>query len=200
MGHPAEKQREATYADLEAVPAHQVAEIINGTLRTHPRPASPHAFASSELGYELVGPFQRGKGGPGGWWILDEPELHFPNPAVRSGKDVVIPDLAGWRKERMPRIPRVAHFVLSPDWICEVLSPSTETEDREEKMPIYAAHGVCWAWLLDPIAKTLEVFRLSNDRQWARPTTYRDVSLVRAVPFDAHELDLTQLWSSLEAP
>jgi hypothetical protein len=198
MGQPAGKPRETTYADLVAAPKHMVSEIINGTLRTHPRPASPHAFASSELGYELVGPFQRGKGGPGGRWILDEPELHFPNPAVRIGKDVVVPDLAGWRKERMPRVPRVAYFTLAPDWICEVLSPSTETEDREEKMPIYARVGVRWAWLLDPIAQTLEVFVLGKDSLWGQPTTYRDSARVRPVPFDALELDLAGLWIDLQ--
>ena len=195
MGQPAEKI-EATYEDLIAAPKNMVAEIINGTLRTQPRPASPHAFASSELGFELVGPFQRGKGGPGGWWILDEPELHFPNPAARSGKDVVVPDLAGWRKSRMPRVPRVPFFTLAPDWICEVLSPSTETMDREEKMPIYAREGVKWAWLVDPIAKTLEVFVLGN-HGWEGTATYRDTDRVHAVPFDAVEIDLAALWTDL---
>ncbi len=199
MGQPAEKRREeATYADLVAAPKHMVAEIINGTLRTHPRPASPHAFASSELTYELVGPFQRGKGGPGGWWILDEPELHLPNPAARLEKDIVVPDLAGWRKERMPRVPRVAHFTLAPDWICEVLSPSTEAEDREEKMPIHARAGVRWAWLLDPIRLTLEVLVLGKDGLWGPATVYRDSARTRAVPFDAVEIDLAALWTDLQ--
>lgn len=194
MGQAAEQQ--ATYEDLVAAPRNLVAEIINGRLRTHPRPASPHAFASSGLGGELFGPFQQGRGGPGGWWILDEPELHFPNPSVRSGKDIVVPDLAGWRKTRMPRVPRVPFFTLAPDWICEVLSPSTETEDREEKMPIYARAGVRWAWLLDPIKKTFEGYVLGQNGQ---PMSFRDAAVgravVRAVPFDAIELDLSALWT-----
>ena len=194
MGQPAEKLRQATYADLEAVPAHQVAEIINGMLYAMPRPAPPHANASSVLGIEIGGPFQRGKGGPGGWWILDEPELHFPTPLAKEGKDVVVPDLAGWPRQRMPKLPETAHFTLAPDWICEVLSPSTERLDREEKMPIYAREGVRHAWLVDPIARTLEVYTLGDRRRWGAAGLHRDNALVRLAPFDVIELDLGALW------
>src|SRR5262249_18885421 len=124
--------RPATYEDLCAVPRHLVAEIVRGTLRTHPRPAPRHAYTSSRLGARLNRLFDEGDGGPGGWWILDEPELHFP-----SG-DIVVPDIAGWRVERMPALPETAYFEIVPDWICEVLSPSTAAEDRADKMPIYA--------------------------------------------------------------
>ena len=194
MGQPAEKLRQATYADLEAVPSHQVAEIINGMLYAMPRPAPPHTNAASALGGELFGPFQRGRGGPGGWWIQDEPELHFPNAAVTVGKDVVVPDLAGWRREHLAKLPATAYFTLAPDWICEVLSPSTEVVDREEKMPIYAREGVRHAWLVDPIARTLEVYTLGDRRRWVAAGVHRDNVLVCVAPLDAIELDLGGLW------
>src|ERR1700729_1449695 len=129
MGAPA--KRRATYQDLLDVPEHLVAEIIDGALITQPRPASRHARAASRLGAELDGPFARGKGGPGGWILLDEPELHLHG-------DIVVPDLAGWRRERMPELPDAAAFELAPDWICEVLSPGAAARDRTEKMPLYA--------------------------------------------------------------
>ncbi|WP_438038589.1 Uma2 family endonuclease [Sorangium sp. So ce128] len=195
MGQPAEKQRRATYADLEAVPPNKVAELVRGTLHVFPRPAPRHARASSGLGAELTGPFDHGKGGPGGWWILDEPELHFPDPTAPGEIDALVPDLAGWRRERMPELPETAYFALAPDWICEVLSPSTEDVDRREKMPIYAREGVRHAWLVDPIARTLEVFSLVSGRSWERGPSHRDAARVRVAPFEAIELDLSVLWA-----
>ena len=186
--------RRATYADVEAVPPNKVAELIEGRLYTFPRPASPHARASSRLGIKLGGPFDLGDRGPGGWIILDEPELHFPHPTLPGEIESLVPDLAGWRRERMPVMPKVAAFTLVPDWICEVLSPSTEVHDREVKMPIYAREGVRHAWLIDPIAKTLEVYTLGADRRWSEPTISGDLDVVRAVPFDAIGLDLSALW------
>jgi len=123
-------RRPATYADLQALPEHVVGELISGELHISPRPAAPHTVAASRLGGGLSGPFDEGRGGPGGWIILDEPELHF-------GEDVLVPDLAGWRRERMPRPPRAAAFTLAPDWVCEVLSPSTAALDRGIKLPVY---------------------------------------------------------------
>lgn len=193
MGLPAIKPRRATYADLEAVPANKVAELIRGTLHVMPRPASPHAFASARLGRRL-GPFDDEPSGPGGWWILGEPELHFPDPTEPGAIDVVVPDLAGWRRERMPRVPNVAAFTLAPDWICEVLSKSTEDFDREEKMSVYAREGVHHAWLLDPIVKTLEVYTLNASGRWSEAETFRDAEVVRAVPFDAIDFVLSSLW------
>jgi Uma2 family endonuclease len=195
MGLPAEKPRRATYADLEAVPANKVAELIRGTLHVMPRPASRHARASSRLGAELDGPFDRGRTGPGGSIILDEPQLHFPDPTAPGEIDALVPDLAGWRRERMPEVPDVAAFTLVPDWVCEVLSKSTETYDREEKMPIYAREGVRHAWLVDPIAKTLEVYTLDAGGRWGEPVISRGAEVVRAVPFDAIGLDLSALWT-----
>ncbi len=195
MGFPAEKPRRATYAELEAVPPHMVAEILNGVLHVFPRPAPPHAYASSSLGIEIGGPFDRGRGGPGGWRILDEPELHF---GPKDDEDVVVPDLAGWRLERMPKLPKTAYFTLAPDWVCEVLSPSTETADRTEKMPIYAREGVRHAWLLHPIRRTLEVFRRGPDGLWVLLGVHHGSATVRAEPFDAVDLDLSTLWTDVE--
>jgi Uma2 family endonuclease len=196
MNAPAKKPPvRATYQDLEAVPPNKVAELIGGVLHVMPRPAPKHARASSSLGVEIGGPFDRGRGGPGGWWILDEPELHFPDPTAPGEIEAVVPDIAGWRRERMPKLPETASFELAPDWICEVLSLSTEDVDRNEKMPIYAREGVRHAWLVDPIAKTLEVYRLNLRRRWSKPEIHRGAARVRVPPFDAIELDLDALWA-----
>jgi Uma2 family endonuclease len=184
VSEPATKR--ATYEDVLAAPPNVVAELIHGTLVTSPRPAGPHTLAASTLGMDLGGPFQRGRGGPGGWWILDEPELHL-------GPDVLVPDLAGWRRERMPRVPEEPYFELAPDWLCEVLSPSTEARDRTDKLPIYGAAGVQWVWLLNPALRTLEVLGRTEGR-WALHGTYRGDVAVRAEPFTAVELALSDLW------
>lgn len=179
-------KKNATYADLSAVPDNFVAEILGGELYASPRPASPHAHAAHLLGFELTGPFEVGRNGPGGWWFLSEPELHF-------GADLVVPDLAGWRRERMPVMPAVAHFTLAPDWLCEVLSPSTEAIDRRKKLPIYARGGVRNVWMIDPLQQTLEVLRLESQR-WSLVATHEADARVRAEPFDAIELVLRTLW------
>jgi Uma2 family endonuclease len=181
---PAKKP--ATYADVLAAPEHMVAEVIDGELHLNPRPAAPHAVAASALGEELGPPFKRGKGGPGGWVILDEPELHLRT-------DILVPDLAGWRVERMPEIRDEAYFTLAPDWVCEVLSPRTAKYDRTDKLRIYAREEVRWAWLVDPLLRTLEALRQDGGR-WTLLGTWRDEALVRAEPFDAIELELAALW------
>ena len=179
--------RRATYEDLLRVPEHLVAEIINGELVTSPRPASPHARAASSIGGELYGPFDRGRGGPGGWVILDEPELHLLG-------HVLVPDLAGWQRARMPEMPDATAFELAPDWVCEVLSPSTAAIDRADKVPIYARAGVGHVWLVDPILKTLEARRLDAGSYRLLATSRGDVN-ARIEPFDAVELELSALWS-----
>ncbi len=171
---------------MAAVPSHLVAELVDGSLVTSPRPSVRHARASARLGVELGGPFDRGRGGPGGWVILDEPELHL-------GPDVLVPDLAGWRRERLPELPDAPAFTLAPDWVCEVLSPSTEAFDRAEKMPLFARARVAHAWLLDPLVETLEVFRLDGET-WRLLATHRGQTAVRAEPFAALELELGGLW------
>jgi Uma2 family endonuclease len=178
--------RRATYEDVLTAPENKVAEILDGELVLSPRPAARHALTGSRLGSDLGGPFDRGRGGPGGWWILDEPELHF-------GEHVVVPDLAGWRRERMPSVPDVAFVTLAPDWVCEVLSPSTERIDRSKKLRIYAEAGVAHIWLVNPIEHTLEVLRL-HDGAWTIGAVFTGSEPVRAEPFDAVELELGALW------
>ncbi len=184
MGHPAD--RRATYEDLLAVPEHLVAEIIHGQLVTQPRPAARHARAASSLGGELYGPFDRGKGGPGGWIILDEPELHLDG-------HVLVPDLAGWKRVRLPEIQDIVAIEVVPDWVCEVLSPSTSGVDRADKMPLYATLGVAYLWLIDPLARTLEAYHLEATRYLVLGT-WRENAVVQAEPFDAIGLELAALW------
>ena len=177
----------ATYQDVIDAPAHQIAEIVDGTLHTHPRPAPPHTRASSVLGGRLGPPFDFDSGGPGGWWILDEPELHL-------GEDVLVPDLAGWRRERMEDLPDTPYFPLAPDWVCEVLSPSTRRLDLQGKRPIYAREGVGHLWLVDPIDRTLEAFEL-RDGEWVLIGCAKDDEAVSIRPFDAITFSLGDLWA-----
>jgi Uma2 family endonuclease len=187
MADPVRKP--ATYEDVLGAPPHRVAELIHGVLHTQPRPAGPHAAAATALGEELGPPFKRGRGGPGGWILLDEPEVHLD-------ENVLVPDLAGWRRERMPAVKDTPYFTLAPDWVCEVLSKSTAKVDKSEKLPLYAQHGVPHAWLVDPILRTLEVLRLERGR-WSILATHKDDARVRAEPFDAIELDLSILWADV---
>ena len=179
-------RRRATYQDVLDAPAHRVAEIVDGTLHTHPRPAPAHTTATSVLGGELNPPFHRGRGGPGGWWILDEPELHL-------GDDILVPDLAGCRRERMAELPDEAYFTLAPDWVCEVLSASTRRLDLHGKRPVYAREGVAWLWLVEPADRTLEAFAL-RDGQWVLIGCAKDDEPVNIPPFDAITFSLGDLW------
>src|SRR5437867_10710321 len=176
MARAPEFRRRATYDDLLEVPDRLVAEIVDGELFTTPRPALRHAQASSALGGELSGPFHRGRGGPGGWIILDEPELHL-------GADIVVPDLAGWRRTRLPSVPDEPFLTLPPDWVCEIVSPSTERLDRAGKLDVYARATVVHAWLVNPAARTLEVYRLDAG-QWVRVGACGGGQVVYAVAFD----------------
>ncbi|NOY89974.1 MAG: Uma2 family endonuclease [Deltaproteobacteria bacterium] len=184
MSSTAEKL--ATYEDVLTAPEHRVAELVDGQLITSPRPASPHARAGSGLGAKLYTLFDDGDGGPGGWVILFEPELHL-------GAHVLVPDIAGWRRERMPEMPDVAYFELAPDFCCEVLSPSTARLDRVRKMPLYASHGVAHVWLVDPAMQTLEVYALDGET-YRLLGTHAGEDVVEAPPFDAVPLELALLW------
>jgi len=184
--------KRATYEDVLNAPEDKVAEILDGELVLSPRPTARHALTSSELGMAVGNPFHRGIGGPGGWWILDEPELHF-------GDETAVPDLAGWRRERMPAVPDEAYFTLAPDWVCEVLSPSTERVDRGKKLKAYAAAGVTHAWLVKPSDRTLEVLRL-REGAWTIVALWEDTAVVRAEPFEAIELELGRLWADPQPP
>ncbi|MGV0950937.1 MAG: Uma2 family endonuclease [Azonexus sp.] len=177
------------YEQLEALPEGLTGEILDGQIYAHPRPSLPHGFAASSLGYDLVGPFQRGRGGPGGWWFIVEPELHFIH-----NTEVDVPDLAGWRRERMPVLPRGHRATVVPDWVCEVLSPSTAGTDREIKMPIYARFGVAYAWLLDPLAHTLEAYALEADA-WVEIGRFAGAASVSVAPFAAVTINLEDLWA-----
>ena len=176
----------ATYDDVLAAPPHMVAELIDGVLSLQPRPAMPHALAASVLNMEVGTPFHRGRGGPGGWWIISEPELHL-------GRQVLVPDVAGWRRVRMPAYPTGAAVDLAPDWVCEVLSPSTRSRDLIDKRPIYAEHGVAHLWLVDPAARLLEAFRLGPDG-WIVAGTVEDGDTVALAPFEAAPFELGALW------
>jgi Uma2 family endonuclease len=180
-------KKPASYEDVLNAPPHFVAEVFGGELHLQPRPAKPHAAAATALGEELGPPFKRGRGGPGGWVILYEPELHLQS-------DIVVPDLGGWRVERMPElVDDDPFFTLAPDWVCEVVSPRTAKYDRSDKMAIYARERVRWIWLVDPLLRTLEALRNENGT-WSLLGTWRDEALVRAEPFDAIELELAVLW------
>jgi Uma2 family endonuclease len=180
-------RRAATYEDVLALPEHLVGEIIDGELHVSPRPAPRHALASSVLGGEIGPPYHGGRGGPGGWWILDEPELHLD-------RDVVVPDLAGWRRERMPALPDQAFFTIAPDWICEVLSPATARIDRMKKLAFYAREAVRHAWLVDPLQQMLEVLRLDQSH-WTIIAVHGGRDVVHAEPFEAIALHLSRLWA-----
>lgn len=179
--------RVATYDDLTQLTDQVVAEIVGGELHATPRPAPRHSVAWSSLTGLLNPPFQHGRGGPGGWWILGEPELHLD-------ADVLVPDLSGWRRSRLPAMPEQAYFTLAPDWICEVVSPATALLDRAKKLVRYASAGVGFAWLVDPVGRTVEVHRLT-DGHWLLLSVHGGDESVRAEPFDEIELDLSALWS-----
>jgi Uma2 family endonuclease len=184
---PAERRglKRATYEDVLSAPENKVAEILDGELFLSPRLPPRHSVALSRLGGALAA-FDDGQKRPGGWWILFAPEIHF-------GEDVVVPDWAGWRRERLPVMPDVAFFSLAPDWVCEVLSPSTERIDRGRKLRIYAGAGVAHAWLVNPVERTLEVLRL-RDGAWTIVAVCSGSDMVRVEPFDAIELALGRLW------
>lgn len=187
-------RRPATYDDLLAVPDHLVAEILDGELVTSPRPAAPHAYAAGKVFRDVNTRFDgpAGSDGGGGWWILFEPELHL-------GKDILVPDLGGWGHGRMPAFPNVAFFELAPDWACEVASPSTARIDRARKLAIYAREGVGHLWLVDALARTLEVFQLEGGR-WVVAAVHGGDDVVQAEPFEALKVDLARWWPPIETP
>ena len=186
---PQAARKLSLYEQLEVLPEGLRGEIFNGQVRAQPRPAWPHALASSRLGSDIEAPYGRGRGGPGGWWIIDEPEIHFV-----ADYEVLVPDIAGWRRERMPTPPEGHKIPVVPDWICEVFSPSTKSTDREEKMPVYAHHGVRYAWLVDPKAFTLEAYQLAEG-EWIPLGLFRDDDMVSVEPFKDICIRLADLWT-----
>ncbi|MEO1172437.1 MAG: Uma2 family endonuclease [Myxococcota bacterium] len=181
-------RKPATYEDLLAVPDRMVAEIVSGRLHASQRPAPRHSQAASGIGADIYSAYHRGRGGPGGWWSLGEPELHL-------GGDVLVPDIAGWRVERLPALPETAYFEVAPNWLCEVLSPSTGRLDRTEKLPAYARQSIQHVWLVDPLQQTLEVFENRN-HEWVLIATHAGAETFRAKPFEEVEFELAPLWTT----
>ena len=180
-------QKISLYEELISLPDLLTGEILNGQLYAHPRPSGKHILVASNIGAEFHGPYQRGKDGPGGWWILQEPEVHFT-----LDTEVAVPDIAGWRKERMPEIPDSHKFTTAPDWICEVLSPSTESIDRQIKMPLYARFGVKYLWLVHPKKRTLEAYQLTNGN-WEEQGKFLSNDTVCIEPFDSIKISVSDL-------
>lgn len=188
MSEPARKR--ASYDDLFNLPENMIGQIIEGELYAFPRPHSRHARVATVLGGRVL-PYQFGDGGgPGGWIILIEPE-------VMLGDNLLVPDLAGWKKERLPKLPQKNWITIPPDWVCEILSPNTKGHDRIKKMPIYSRFEVKHAWLIDPLDKTLEVYRLENNH-WMAISYHGENDRVRAEPFMAVEINLADLWMEEE--
>jgi len=179
---------QSLYDELCRLPEGVTGEILAGELHVQPRPSGRHGLAGRALNVDLGGPFDFARGGPGGWWIIPEPEVHF----VRD-TELAVPDLAGWRRERMPAVPDGHRFEVVPDWVCEILSPATQRRDRAVKLPLYGRYGVPYAWLVDPDAHTLEAYELSEGR-WTLIATLQEDDLVRVPPFDAIEFALSDLW------
>lgn len=176
------------YKQLMALPPHVTGEILNGELKAMPRPSGKHGVVGRGLGFNLSGPFDFGRGGPGGWWIILEPEVHF----IRD-VEVAVPDLAGWRRTRMQNVPDGHRFEVVPDWVCEILLPATAKKDRVVKLPIYARYGVHHVWMVDPLVQTLEAFELQHGR-WMLITMLKDDEPVAVPPFDAVTFSLTDFW------
>ncbi len=186
MSDPA--KRKATYEDLFNLPENMTGEIIDGELIVSPRPARRHVHAASALGGTLTPSYQFGEGGgPGGWIIYHEPEIHF------SAENIVVPDLAGWRRERLRMPPGEHRFTVSPDWVCEILSPDSARNDRILKMRLFARHEVPYFWIIDPALATLEVFKLESGR-WVLLDAFTRNEKTRAEPFQDVEIDLSNLW------
>ena len=184
--HSHESARRATYQDVLDAPAHRVAEIVDGTLYNNPRPPMLQALAKTRLSAGLGHAFCFGRSGPGGWWIMHEPELHL-------GEDILVPDVAGWRRERLPRIQESWDEVIAPHWVCETISDSTRELDLNGKRPVYAREGIPHLWLVDPVDRTLEAFKL-HDGQWLRIASVKDDEPVNIRPFDAITFSLGNLW------
>jgi Uma2 family endonuclease len=185
MAEPAKKP--AVYEDLFGIPERMTGEIIDGDLIVTPRPSRKHVFAATALGTKVAGPYQFGEGGgPGDWLLLIEPE-------IKLGEDILVPDLAGWRRERFPAEEETNWISVAPDWVCEVLSPRTLRVDKIKKMPIYGEYEVQHLWLIDPNAKTLDVFRLESGK-WMVAGLYAEDDKVRVEPFQEIEIDLRNLW------
>ena len=181
-------RKKTTYDYLAELPEGVTGEILQGQLYAHPRPGGQHVLATTGITGTFYGPYHKGRGGPGGWWRLTEPEVHF-----ERDREVAVPDVAGWRREGLPTIPESHKFDVVPDWICEVLSPSTESFDRELKMAMYARHGVQYLWLVHPVKITLEAYSRSTMGTWLPVATLSANDTVQLPPFEATPVSLREL-------
>jgi Uma2 family endonuclease len=180
--------RPPTLADLDALPPGIVGEIIEGVLYTMTKPRARHQRTSTGISGDLCGPFDLGRGGPGGWWIISVPGIELPNDTKE-----ISPDVAGWRRERMPELPVDEPISVVPEWVCEILSPTTRRHDLLRKQPYYAKVGVPFLWLVDLEARVLTAYRLERDA-WQVIGTYSEETEVRIPPFDAVPLRVTDWW------
>jgi Uma2 family endonuclease len=179
--------KRATYQDILDPPEGMVGEIISGALYAQPRPRIAHARAAMKLASKLAGPFDTDDEGPGGWIFLAGPELHL-------GDDILVPDMAGWKRERYPEIANDAYLAVAPDWVSEILSPSTAQTDRALKADLHARQGVSWMWLIDPELKTLEASR-NHQGKWLKLAVLKEGDEVKVEPFDAAPFKLDALWT-----
>jgi Uma2 family endonuclease len=180
----------ATYEDLLSLPAEVRAEVIDGELVVEPSPSPLHQGAVGGVLAELRSPFERGRGGPGGWWLILDVDVFF------GPHDVVRPDITGWRRERVPEYPSERPVRATPDWVCEALSPGTAARDQGEKRAIYQRSGVAWYWIVDPANRSLQVYRLTADG-YLLDTSVGDRGYARLHPFEAVELELEALFPEI---
>jgi Uma2 family endonuclease len=178
--------KSATYQDVLDAPENMVAELLDGELFLSPRPGEPHARAEIRISSFLTSRFEWGEsGGPGGWVFRVEPEIHIEDK-------VVVPDVAGWRKERFVK-PEKPYYEVIPDWLCEIASPSTAKIDRKHKLPLYLESGVQFVWLVDPVMRALDVYGALAGK-WYVAQSFAENEVARAKPFEEIDFDLTLLW------
>lgn len=184
---PRPAQRLATYADLAALPDGERGEVLNGELVLQPSPTPLHQSTMGEIYAELRNPFQRQRGGPGGWWLIQDVDVEF------GRHDICRPDISGWRRDRVPQFPSERPVGHRPDWVCEGLSPRTALRDQGDKRAIYQRAEVPWYWLVDPSNRTITVLRLAADGYVVHQVA-GDGGIAALQPFDAIELDLSFLF------
>jgi Uma2 family endonuclease len=191
MNLAAKLLRPATFADLHKIPPTWRGEVIDGTLYAFPRPYPLHANIKGLLTAELNNAFDRGRSGPGGWRILGEPGIQHPRAPEYS------PDLAGWRRERLPQLPRNKTITVVPDWVCEILSPTTGSYDQTVKRRFYAEIGVAYLWYIAPDYRSLTVSKVENGK-WLELGVHGRDEKVHAEPFEAIEINLAEWWEGIE--
>jgi Uma2 family endonuclease len=180
-------KRLATYADLLVLPGDERGEVIGGEIVVQPSPTPAHQSTIAEIYAELRNPFQRGRGGPGGWWLIPDVDVEF------GVHDILRPDISGWRRDRVPGFPAERPVRHRPDWLCEGLSPRTALHDQGDKRAIYQSAGVPWYWLVDPLNRTLSVLRLVPDG-YVVDQVAGDQGIVALPPFEAVTIDLASVF------